>query len=125
LELGLEKRTRDLVRDRACNTCEYCRLHQSATPLIAFHLEHILPKQHGKADDPAGLALACDRCNAYKAPNLTSIDADTGIVVPLFTSCRSCTQSRAAPTTNSRAAIRTKIERINAEVEAAPARHVD
>src|SRR5690348_11852766 len=63
LELGLEKRTRDLVRDRACNTCEYCRLHQSATPLIAFHLEHILPKQHGKADDPAGLALAWDRCN--------------------------------------------------------------
>jgi hypothetical protein len=30
------------------------------------------------------LALACDRCNAYKGPNLTSIDPDTSAVVPLF-----------------------------------------
>jgi len=80
----LDRRTRDLVRDRAGNACEYCGLHQSATPLINFHLEHILPKQHGGSDDPAGLALACDRCNAYKGPNLTSIDPDTGAVVPLF-----------------------------------------
>jgi hypothetical protein len=34
--------------------------------------------------DPAGLALACDRCNGYKRPNLTSVDPDTGAVVPLF-----------------------------------------
>jgi 5-methylcytosine-specific restriction endonuclease McrA len=80
----LDQRTRELVRDRAGNTCEYCRLHQSATPLITFHLEHILPKQHGGSDDPARLALACDRCNAYKGPTLTSIDPDTGAVAPLF-----------------------------------------
>jgi len=30
------------------------------------------------------LALACDRCNAYKGPNLTSIDPETNAVVPLF-----------------------------------------
>ncbi|MBL8214476.1 MAG: HNH endonuclease [Bryobacterales bacterium] len=37
---------------------------QSATPIIPFHLEHVVAKQHGGSDDPAGLALACDRCNA-------------------------------------------------------------
>jgi hypothetical protein len=47
-------------------------------------VEHIVPKQHGGSDDPAGLALACDRCNGYKGPNLTSIDPDTGTLVSLF-----------------------------------------
>jgi hypothetical protein len=36
------------------------------------------------ADDSGGLALACDRCNAYKGPKLTSIDPETGIVTALF-----------------------------------------
>jgi len=31
-----------------------------------------------------GLALACDRSNAYKGPNLTSIDPDTRTVAALF-----------------------------------------
>ena len=57
---------------------------QAATPLIPFHVEHIVSRQHGGTDDPRGLALACDRCNAYKGPNLTSIDPDTGTVVALF-----------------------------------------
>jgi hypothetical protein len=57
---------------------------QQATPLIAFHVEHIVSRQHGGTDDPGGLALACDRCNAYKGPNLTSIDPDTRTVVALF-----------------------------------------
>jgi hypothetical protein len=57
---------------------------QRATPLIPFHIEHIVSKQHGGGDDPGELALACDRCNAYKGPNLTSIDPETGTLVPLF-----------------------------------------
>lgn len=80
----MDQRTRGLVRARAGNACEYCRLPQFATPLIVFHVEHIVPKQHGGSDDPASLALACDRCNVHKGPNLTSIDPDTGAVVPLF-----------------------------------------
>jgi hypothetical protein len=47
-------------------------------------LEHVVAKQHGGSDDAAGLALACDRCNAYKGPNLTSIDPETEAIVPLF-----------------------------------------
>ena len=53
-------------------------------PLISFHIEHIVSRQHGSTDAPDALALACDRCNAYKGPNLTSIDPETNAVVPLF-----------------------------------------
>lgn len=52
--------------------------------MIPFHVEHTVPRQHGGSDDPADLALACDRCNAYKGPNLTSIDPETRAVVALF-----------------------------------------
>jgi hypothetical protein len=50
----------------------------------AFHVDHIIPKQHGGTDDPSNLALACYHCNLRKGPNLTGIDPDTGALVPLF-----------------------------------------
>jgi hypothetical protein len=80
----MDARTRQLVRLRAGDICEYCRIPQMATPVIPFHVEHVIAKQHGGTDDPRGLALACDRCNAFKGPNLTSIDTDTNTLVPLF-----------------------------------------
>ena len=80
----MDQTLRESVRKRAGNACEYCGMPQEATPLIAFHVEHIVSKQHGGTDDPAGLALACDRCNVYKGPNLTSIDPETRTVVALF-----------------------------------------
>lgn len=57
---------------------------QAATPLVPFHVEHIVAKQHGGTDDPSGLAIACDRCNAFKGPNLTSIDPESRNIVLLF-----------------------------------------
>lgn len=80
----MDAKTRELVRQRAADTCEYCRIPQAATPLISFHIEHTIARQHGGIDDPDMLALACDRCNAYKGPNLSSIDPDSGAVVELF-----------------------------------------
>ena len=80
----MEPAIRELVRKRAGNACEYCRIPQEATPLVSFHIEHIVARQHGGSDEPEALALACDRCNAYKDPNLTSIDPETNTVVPLF-----------------------------------------
>jgi len=80
----MDQGLRAFVRSRAGNACDYCRIPQQATPLIAFHIEHIVSKQHGGTDDPGGLALACDRCNAYKGPNLTSVDPGTRAVVALF-----------------------------------------
>jgi len=75
---------RALVRTRAGDRCEYCRLPKHAIPFATFHVEHIVAKQHRGADDAANLALACDRCNAYKGPNLTAIDPLTQAVVRVF-----------------------------------------
>jgi hypothetical protein len=80
----MDQGLRGVVRRRAGDACEYGRLPQQGTPLIAFHIEHIVLRQHRGTDDPDGLALACDRCNAYKGPNLTSIDPDTSTVVAFF-----------------------------------------
>ena len=76
--------TRAWVWRRASGRCEYCHIPQEATPLISFHVEHIVARQHGGSDSADNLALACDRCNAYKGPNLTSIAPDTGAIIPLF-----------------------------------------
>ena len=82
----MDAKTRDFVRQRAGNMCEYCGIPQQATPFIRFHVEHIIARQHreGNHDDPAGLALACDRCNAFKGPNLSSNDTVAHGKVDLF-----------------------------------------
>jgi hypothetical protein len=80
----MEPTLRDLVCRRAGNRCEYCQLRQEHLPFTTFHVEHIIPRKHGGDDDPHNLALACDRCNAHKGSNLTGIDPDTGVIVPLF-----------------------------------------
>ncbi len=72
------------VRDRARHRCEYCRLPQAAQPYVTFHIEHVLPRKHGGSDDPSNLALACERCNAFKETDLSGIDPDTGQVERLF-----------------------------------------
>jgi hypothetical protein len=80
----MDAAVRALVRRRAGDRCEYCRLPQAATPLVTFHVEHIVGRQHVVLDDSDNLALACDRCNAYKGPNLASIDPESGEIVVLF-----------------------------------------
>jgi hypothetical protein len=79
----MDATTGQRVRERAANHCEYCRLPQEFSALL-FHIEHIVPRQHGGTDDPENLALACPECNYHKGTNLTSIDPDTGRVTPLF-----------------------------------------
>ncbi len=73
-----------LVRTRAVERCEYCRLPQSSTPFARFNTEHIIARQHSGSDDESNLALACPRCNAHKGPNLSALDPDTGNLVRLF-----------------------------------------
>jgi hypothetical protein len=80
----MDAATRDLVRARAGDTCEYCRLPQSALLLVTFHIEHIIARQHGGSDDPNNLAFSCHHCNLHKGPNLTGIDPASGQVVLLF-----------------------------------------
>ncbi len=75
---------RKFVRDRARDICEYCRLTQQSAPFARFQVEHIKSKQHRGNDEPENLAWACPRCNAYKGPNLTSIDDETQKITNLF-----------------------------------------
>lgn len=74
---------RQLVRQRAADRCEYCRLPQHAVD-ATFHVEHIIAKQHGGDDDLFNLAWSCDRCNLFKGPNLSCVDDETGQIVLLF-----------------------------------------
>lgn len=80
----MDREVRERVRERAGNRCEYCGLPQESTPLVAFHVEHIIAKQHGGGDDEANLCLACNHCNFHKGPNLSGVDPESGAIVRLF-----------------------------------------
>ena len=75
---------RALVRARAGQHCEYCRLHESDLPLFPFHIEHIVPKKHGGTDDPKSLAWSCHYCNLSKSSNLSGRDPETCRIVVLY-----------------------------------------
>jgi hypothetical protein len=79
----MDAAARDLVRRRASDRCEYCRLSQVHSEL-RHHVEHIVAKQHSGSDDADNLALACHRCNLRKGPNLAGIDPHTGEIARLF-----------------------------------------
>jgi hypothetical protein len=39
----MDSRTKQLVRERAANRCEYCGLTQDQSPLALLQIEHIKP----------------------------------------------------------------------------------
>jgi hypothetical protein len=80
----IDAATRNLVWQRAEQRCEYCRLHQDDDPLLVFHVEHIIARQHGGTDLPGNLALCCHQDNRHKGPNLTGIDPITKKLTRLF-----------------------------------------
>jgi hypothetical protein len=76
--------TRARVRRRANRRCEYCRVHEDDDPFFPFHVEHIIPRQHGGADSLNNLAFACHHDILHKGPNLTGIDPLTRKLTKLF-----------------------------------------
>ena len=80
----IQNELRSLVRHRAGNVCEYCRLPQGAAPIVRFHIEHIVARQHGDVTDADNLALACGKCNYHKGPNIAALDPEDGQLVRLF-----------------------------------------
>lgn len=80
----MDQQTRQFVRDRADDRCEYCRLRQQDAVLWRHQIEHIIPRKHGGSDDLQNLCWACVRCNLGKSSNLSGIDDITGAVVELF-----------------------------------------
>jgi hypothetical protein len=79
----MDARLRQFVRQRAKNGCEYCALRQEQEPL-SFHIEHIIPRQHGGKDSAENLALACHHCNLHKGTNLSGLDPKTEKLTRLF-----------------------------------------
>ena len=77
----MDTASRRFVRERAGDQCEYCQMPAWALE-AALHIEHVLARQHGGGDEVANLALACDRCNFHKGPNISGIDPDSGAIVP-------------------------------------------
>ena len=71
------------VRERAGDSCEYCRIPQFALPL-PFQIDHIIAEQHGGETFLSNLALACPHCNRYKGPNIAGVDPESGQLVRLF-----------------------------------------
>ncbi len=80
----MNEATRNLVRRRAGNRCEYCGRPQSESLLASLHIEHILPRKHHGGDDAENLALACIDCNLHKGTNVAGYDPVTGALTGLF-----------------------------------------
>ena len=76
--------TRQRVRQRAGNRCEYCQLKQELSPLAALHVEHVVPRKHGGGDELENFALACIDCNLHKGSNVAGYDPLTQHLTPLF-----------------------------------------
>lgn len=79
----MDSLTRETIRRRAGQCCEYCRLPDEFSNL-PFHVEHIVAIVHEPNHHESNLAWACPHCNAHKGPNLTTIDPATGVKVDLF-----------------------------------------
>jgi 5-methylcytosine-specific restriction endonuclease McrA len=111
----MDAATREVVRQRAGNRCEYCGAAEGAQDRLRFHVEHIIARQHGSGDELSNLALACHLCNAHKGPNLTGIDPISGAATPLFHPRRDRWQEHFA-TAAGRIIARTNIGRVTVAV---------
>ncbi len=81
--MSISNEQRQLVRERAGNCCEYCRISQSGR-LARFHVDHIIATKHGGTDDDDNLCLACAKCNGYKGSNVAALDPLTGNAAKLY-----------------------------------------
>jgi hypothetical protein len=73
----------DLVRRRARNLCEYCRLPQ-AYSRAPFELDHIIARKHGGKTNLSNCAWSCFYCNSFKGSDLSSLDPKTRRLTRLF-----------------------------------------
>lgn len=79
----LPEATRQRVRQRAGNRCEYCLSHQDYVMGI-LQVDHVIPRAKGGADIEDNLCLACELCNQYKWTKTEGIDPQSGETVALF-----------------------------------------
>jgi len=79
----MDARTRNVVRQRAGQRCEYCRLPDSADEW-PFHVDHIVARVHGGTDDLSNICWSCTQCNLHKSSNIASVDPESDQRVDLF-----------------------------------------
>ncbi|HRJ14165.1 MAG TPA: HNH endonuclease signature motif containing protein [Saprospiraceae bacterium] len=72
-----------MVAERAGYCCEYCRLPEPFAH-YRFHIEHIIPIQHGGETDLDNLAYSCSFCNWKKGPNLGTLLSSESPIIRLF-----------------------------------------
>lgn len=66
-----------LIRDRARNACEYCKMPEAAEELT-FEVDHIIARKHRGPTVASNLCLSCWHCNLHKGSDISSIDPQTG-----------------------------------------------
>lgn len=82
--MTISNTTKKLVRKRAKYLCEYCHSSEEAGAAL-FEIDHITPQSFpNSTDEVNNLALACQRCNAYRYNFTTGVDPETGNTVSLF-----------------------------------------
>jgi hypothetical protein len=83
LDMVISKVVRQQVRKRAKYLCEYCHSLEEASA-SPFEIDHIQPRSKGGADALDNLALACQRCNAYRYNFTQGVDPISDVVTDLF-----------------------------------------
>ena len=79
----ISQTTRQRVRHRALNRCEYCQSHQDYV-MGRLQIDHVLPIAKGGSDSLDNLCLACELCNQYKWTKTDGVDPQTEQRQPLF-----------------------------------------
>ncbi len=71
------------VRQRANFRCEYCQTSEALSGQ-ACQIDHIVPRSLNGLSQENNLCLACVDCNRYKLSQTTTLDPQSGEIVPLF-----------------------------------------
>jgi hypothetical protein len=74
---------RRFVVERANNQCEYCLISQDLVA-SSHQIDHVIAEKHGGPTEAENLALSCAICNLRKGSDISSIEPETGLIVPLF-----------------------------------------
>jgi hypothetical protein len=74
---------RQLVAERADYLCEYCLIAERDTHW-GCQIDHIIAEKHLGPTVELNLAYACVSCNLAKGSDISSMDWESGKLVPLF-----------------------------------------
>ena len=74
---------RDLVKERAAGSCEYCKV-PDGNDWLSFHIDHIIPRKHGGPTVLDNLAYACSSCNQHKGYSSAAYRPNSREFVRLF-----------------------------------------